>query len=392
MRRYINIIIIIIIINALILNINAQPLSQNKSDSDKKIAIPNIFSKLNSKIIFFNSLTKMISLNKNKIINDNIWDFSFSPEDIELKDDAFHRTDDLDLLHYTEWWYFDAVFENGYSVQMTIRVLSLLNQELFIFSRLDIYKNTTLISHNQEIHFLEDFYASTEVPYVKLNGKEMINGYINKDNGEWTYDISFNLKNSSAILNFVGCTKGYKGTTPGGKWAVILPRAKVNGTLLIDGKQIDVQGIGYHDHNWEVTAEAALNFGWYWGRINSNNYTFVWADILTTWYWGQPLLVINEKNGSYQNIEQKDIQFSIGKVRLSNKMIIPQTFKIKVKTDNISIDLYMDSLNVHYDPFFNGIMNYWRYHMDCKGFINIGSQTEIIDDIIIAEFLKFRPY
>jgi len=147
-----------------------------------------------------------------------------------------------------------------------------------------------------------------------------------------------------------------------------------------------------HDHNWEVTVEAALNFGWYWGKINSDTYTIVWSDILTTWYWDQPLIVISENNGGYQNIERDDIQLEVGDLRLTNWMLIPHSFDIAVQTENVSLNVHMQSLDVHYDPLIGGIMNYWRYHLKCTGFITVGSHTELIDDVVMAEFLRFRPY
>ena len=391
MRRVTVILTIFLLLSVPVLVVSAESFSLNRSSLDKKLDVSPLFPKIDHSNIFCNFQKKMHSFYIGGT-GDGFWDFSFSPEDIELKDDAFHRADSSNLSHFTEWWYFDATFDNGYSAQMTFRVMSVLDQDIAIFSRLDLYKDTALISHKQHMHLLEDFYASTDVPYVLLNGNEMINGYINRFTGAWTYDISFDMGDTSADLHFVGCTKGYKGSTPGGKWAVILPRADVTGKLFIDGDEIKVKGVGYHDHNWEVTAEAALNFGWYWGKINSDTYTIVWADILATWYWGRPLLVISENNGGYQNVERDDIQFTVGDIRLTNWMIVPHSFSIAVQTENVSLDVQMQALDVHYDPILSSIMNYWRYHMKCTGSITVGSQTEIIDDIIIAEFLRFRPY
>ena len=391
MRQVTSLLIIFLLLNVPVFIASAESFSINESILDTKLDRSPLFSKIKP--------NNILHIFQKKIYpffiygaGDGFWDFSFSPEDIELKDDAYHRGDSTNFSHFTEWWYFDATFDNGYSAQMTFRVLSLLDQDIAVFSRLDLYKDAALISHKQKMHFLEDFYASSEVPHVLLNGSEIINGYINRLTGAWIYDISFDMGNTSAYLHFVGCTNGYKGSTLGGKWAVILPRAEVAGKLIIDGEEIKVKGIGYHDHNWEVTAEAALNFGWYWGKINSDTFTIVWADILATWYWGRPLLIISENNGSYQNVEQDDIQFTVGDFRLTNWMIVPHSFSIVVQTDNVSLDVNMKTLDIHYDPIMSSIINYWRYHMKCTGFITVGSQKEIIDDIIIAEFFRFRPY
>ena len=393
MRRVTILLTIFLLLSMPLVSMGVESFSIKRSFLEKEIDGSTLLSKLNLDGVVCNFQKKIRSFYMNKADDgDGYWDFTFSPEDIELEDDAFHRADVSSSSHFVEWWYFDAVFDNGYSAQVAVRVMSLLDQDIIIFSRLDIYKDSQLISHKQYMHFLEDFQASAVVPCVLINKKEVIRGYIDRDTGDWTYDISFDMGDVSADLHFVGCTKGYKGVTPGGKWAVILPRANVTGKLFVEGREIEVRGIGYHDHNWEVTMETALNFGWYWGKINSDTYTIVWADILTTWYWGQPLVVISENNGGYQNIEQDDIQFDVGDLRLTNWMLIPHSFDIIVQTENVSLNVHMQSVDVHYDPIIGGIMNYWRYHMKCTGFITVGSQTELIDDVVIAEFLRFRPY
>lgn len=393
MRRATILLTIFLLLSMPLVSIGVESFSIKRSFLEKEIDGSTLLSKLNLDGVVCNFQKKIRSFYMNKADDsDGYWDFTFSPEDVELEDDAFHRVDVSSSSHFTEWWYFDAIFDNGYSAQAAVRVMSLLDQDIVIFSRLDIYKDNQLISHKQYMHFLEDFYASARVPWVLINKKEVIRGYIDRDTGDWTYDISFDMGDVSADLHFVGCTRGYKGVTPGGKWAVLLPRANVTGKLFVEGKEIEVHGIGYHDHNWEVTVEAALNFGWYWGKINSDTYTIVWSDILTTWYWDQPLIVISENNGGYQNIEQDDIQLDVGDLRLTNWMLIPHSFDIVVQTENVSLNVHMQSVDVHYATFMGGIMNYWRYHMKCTGFITVGSQTELIDDVVMAEFLRFRPY
>jgi len=393
MRRVTILLTIFLLLSMHLVNIGVESFSVKRSILEKEIDGSTLLSKLNLDGVVCNFQKKIRSFYMNKADDDDgYWRFSFSPEDIGLEDDAFHRADASYLSHFTEWWYFDAVFDNGYSAQAGVRIMSLFDQDIVIFSRLDVYKDNRLVSHNYRMYFSEDFYASTSVPWVLINQKEVMRGYIDRDTGNWTYDISFEMGDISADLHFVGCTKGYKGVTPGGEWAVILPRADVTGELFVEGEEIKVRGVGYHDHNWEVTAEAALNFGWYWGKINTDTYTIVWADILTTWYWNQPLLVINKNNDGYQNIEQDDIHFTVGDLRLTNWMIVPHSFSIVVHTENFSLDVEMQTLGIHYTPILGSIMNYWRYHMKCTGFIIVGSRTELIDDVVIAEFLRFRPY
>jgi len=310
--------------------------------------------------------------------------FVFSPEDIELKDDAFHKST---LLPFTEWWYFDAEFENGYSVQLGIRLISLLKR-ILAFSRLDIYKDGKLLSHKRKIHTMRNFKASTEVPLVKIAGKEIMNGQIKQ--GKWVYYLSFELDDTAANLRFIGNTKGWKGHVPGSNWGVILPRADVVGKIRIKGEGIDVKGTGYHDHNWNVTPDAVFNnFGWYWGKINSENFTIIWSNILKTESLSCPLLVINQKNQGYMNIDPKCISIIAEEMQEENRKKIPNGFTIDAKNDDISLHVDMEVLGIHHVKIM-AIMKYWRYHVRCTGSIIFNSIKEKIDRMQMAEYLRFK--
>jgi hypothetical protein len=350
----------------------------------------------NQKNSFLTMPIAPISLSKNypKYIHPHTKDFQFnlddgydfSPQDIVLKDDAFHRAD---TPHFIEWWYFDAAFNNGYSAQMSVRVVSAINQGI-VFSRLDIYKEQTLISHNKKIYILKDFYASTEVPFVQLEGKDVIRGYIDNSTGDWVYDLSFGDAHISIDLQFIGSTKGWKGQLHGGDWwAVIFPKADVSGTLKINNNIIELEGIGYHDHNWEVTIFAGINFGWFWGKIHSKSYSMIWANILTTFFINRPILVINKKDGGYQNINPEAIEFTASNFIFHDGLIIPSYFTLTAYDDDVLLQIGMEVLGIHHDRIM-GFANYWRYHVHCTGSITIGNDYETIDTIQMAEFIRFR--
>ena len=314
--------------------------------------------------------------------------FVFSPIDISLKDDGFHGSD---APRFTEWWYFDAVLNKGYSVQMSVRVLSVIKKRLvFVFQRLDIYKDGHLEKHNKRMYFLRNFDTSSDFPLVKLAGKQVIKGQVDEATGNWIYDLSFEINNASANLRFEGCTKGWKGKNPGGDWwAVILPRAKVSGKIKVKHQEIDVKGIGYHDHNWDVMASAARsNLGWFWGKFNSDNFTLTWATIFKTRFLGQPLLVINKKNSGYINIEPENIQFIAKDIYKEDGKLIPHYFALEAHDKNVSLYVAMNVLGIHHERMM-GIMNYWRYHVKCTGSVTVESKEEKIDEIHMAEFLKF---
>ena len=369
--------------SAVVPSISKEAHSPNISSLEKQFDILHPISRIK------NTVNDKFQNYKGKIYNlwlGNVVDgFVFSPKDIELEDDAFHRSD---TLHFTEWWYFDALLNDGYSIQISIQVFSIINQG-FVCANLNVYQNDELKASEKKLCNLLDFYASTDVPFIKLNRKQVMKGYIDDTTGDWIYDLSLEIDEVSAKLRFVGCTKGWKGITPISEWGVILPRAEVNGHIKIKNKEINVNGIGYHDHNWGVTIFAGMNFGWIWGKVNSNNYTVTWSTILTTRFWNNPLLVINKKNDDYMNIEPDKIHFVAEDFRMKNGMFIPNSFIINANDEYVSFHINIEILETHHVRVM-GMINYWRYHVRCMGSITVDSKTETIDEIQIAEFIRFR--
>ena len=312
--------------------------------------------------------------------------FTFSPKKINLSDDAFHGSK---APRYTEWWYFDAVFDNGYSIQLSVRLLSIIkNRVVPVFKRLDIYKNGELLTHNKKRYSWKQFQASKEKPDVKLADKQVIKGEI-KDN-QLKYKLDFKVNNNSAKLELNSSTEGWKGNNPGGDmWAVIIPRADVKGAININGEEIKVKGIGYHDHNWDVRASAAKNHGWFWGKINFDRYTITWASIFKDRNIGQPLLIINKVGNGFINLKPEEIYFRGNDMRATNGKMIPHEIILKGKNNDAELDIKMKLLKIHHVKMMLR-MHYWRYHVSCKGFLKINGKKETVDETHIAEFLKFK--
>jgi len=311
--------------------------------------------------------------------------FIFSPKNIKIKNDALH---DHGLIPFTEWWYFDATLNDGYTAQMGIRLISLLKLKL-VFTRLDIYKDGKLISHERKTQYMPSFKLSKEKPFIKIAGKETMKGFIDKDKQKWVYDISLKLQNTAVDLRFTGSTKGWMGKVPGSIWGVLLPRADVEGTLEIKKEIIKVKGEGYHDHNWNITPRVIFNYGWYWGKTNSQNYSITWASVIGNKRNYNTLLMINKKNDGYININPKNIELILGDYRKFKKKKIPYNFQIKVKDEEAEIDLKMKILDIHHVKIM-GFMNYFRYHVVYNGFIDFKGKKEKINEMRMAELLVFK--
>jgi len=312
--------------------------------------------------------------------------FEFSPQDIILKDDAYHGSQGL---QFTEWWYFDAALNDEYSIQFSARILSGLNLS-FLFVRFDIYKEGHLVVHKRKMHLLKDVEISKEKPFIKTAERTIMKGYIDEKTGNLIYDISFQIDDVAAELQFIGTTKGWKGKHEAEDWWVVtLPRALVSGTITLAAQTITVQGSGYHDHNWNVKIFALRNIGWYWGKIYSDRTAITWANIIRTTVKVQPLLVMNTIHNGYINVSPKNLHFTATEISEENGKMIPHVFSLDAQTDTIALQVTMKTVDIHHVKIFP-LMDYWRYHVKCTGSVRINSETESIDNLFIAEFLKFR--
>jgi len=311
--------------------------------------------------------------------------FDFFPEDIELKDDSFQ---DINRSNCAEWWYFDAILNDKYSVQVIIYVFSILKIKV-LYTALNIFKNGDSVFQNEKTHVTK-FSFSTEKPTITVDGKQIMNGYIDKKSDVWIYDVNLDMGDSSADLQFIGQSKGWKGNLTVSGWAVILPKAYVNGTLKIKGVEINVEGEGYHDHNWNMKLQSLLNFGWYWGRIITKNYSIVYYIIMDTRisYSQKVLIVANES--SYVNIKPKYMHFTASNYYLENSRIIPHNFVLSVYAKNISLMTKLSAFNLYHGGNTLGLRNYWRYFTNSQGYIFTDSITEKINGTQIAEFWRFR--
>ena len=84
-------------------------------------------------------------------------------KDIQPKDDAFHGP-----TKYvgTEWWYFDAIFDNNYSAVISFTKSS--KKNLLTFPTIEIYKNGELEVRAIKRYIFQDFQISKQTPFVKL--------------------------------------------------------------------------------------------------------------------------------------------------------------------------------------------------------------------------------
>ncbi|MFO8077740.1 MAG: hypothetical protein R6U21_03760 [Thermoplasmatota archaeon] len=315
------------------------------------------------------------------------FNFLFNPQNITLEDDAYQNTSETPS---TEWWYFDATLSEDHTVQFSIHLYDFYDMN-FITLNLNIYHQGTAIVEYRTMYRFKTFEFSETIPLILKNDDIIMKGEYDEKTDSLMYTLTYSTFNASIDLHYQSITQGWKGKTPAGGWAVPLPQATVNGTIHYDDKTISVEGTGYHDHNWNVTVNAGLNFGWIWGKTTSPNYAITWSNIMTTWFFGKPLLVVNQENNGYYNIPTEALNIAVTSIQFKNGFIIPYGFIITAQTETIDIDLIITVKSTDYSSVL-GIINYWRYHIHTSGSITVDHHTEEIDDHDIAEFIRFRFY
>jgi hypothetical protein len=283
---------------------------------------------------------------------------------------------------------------DDYSIHIGFRTIS--RKKIgFVMPFIEIYKNGELKHIKKKRYLFKNFKTSKETPLIKLFNKPLIefDNYKYKEKKQWIYKINYNIENLKINLIFKGLTNGFKIQTKAESWTVALPKAEVLGEITINGKKIIVEGIGYHDHNWNYSFLTALTYGkaWYWGKIRTKNYNVVWANVIKKTNKNDLVAIISKDNGPYFNINPEKINFQTSKYIKDHRRNMPSKFNLNlheiIQNNEIKAEIEMNVKNIH----FNSVLTapYWRFHIKNKGYISINNDKEKIDDIEIMEYLKF---
>lgn len=96
-------------------------------------------------------------------------------------------------------------------------------------------------------------------------------------------------------------------------WLCAVPKGEVSGTLTVNGKQVQVHGFGYHDHQWGSNIYFKLWNHWTWARQRYDDYTVVLFDLNARAEYDRkqfPLFFIQDKNGNvvFQSTHEIDYE------------------------------------------------------------------------------------
>ncbi len=203
---------------------------------------------------------------------------------VELWEDGM-RTDGSKGTY--EWWYYDSHFPDG-----TILVI-------IFYSKSPISVNgpiTPIASmeltlpdgtkYSEEVHAeLKDSYYSKEKCDVRIGGCSFTGDLKH-------YDIKFVGKKLQAIISLDSTIEAWRSQTGsiffGDKeeyyfaWLPAIPEGKVVADIRYNDNNIQLEGTGYHDHNWGNVSMLKLMHHWYWGRAKIGDYK-----VISAWITGE---------------------------------------------------------------------------------------------------------
>lgn len=310
----------------------------------------------------------------------NIKSSNFIPKIVGFNDDAAHESK---IYGGIETWYYDAIFDNNYSIVCLINLIQFLKQGI-VLTGLFFYKDNRLIKSIRNRTFLKNSYFSKEKPYIKIDNKEIIKGMI-KNSDEWTYQISMGDNSNYVNLYFEKTMKPWKGNHYLGSWLVV-PKLNVKGFISIDGEKIHTTGHGYHDHNIYNIYSPIFNKGANFGKIIVEPFNIVWAQVIKNKNKIENIVIIN-KEQEFISIPSEDVKLSIVDFIKDRGKIVPAKYQLNVQKNDIYINVKIESINHHFlsIPF----VKYWRHHAKNTGEIEFDSIKKTVNNIEIIDQLTF---
>lgn len=312
---------------------------------------------------------------------------------INPTDDAFHGTTPFPSV---EWWYFDSMLNQNYSVHVGFKIFTFYGFEL-LTPTINIYHDRQLIVNETNLVPHTSFTVSEEYPELKIKNDPVM--FLNKtryeQSGEWIYHVSCSLNDVSVDLTFSSETKGWYYETAHEGWTVAVPQGKVEGFISLHDQKIPVHGRGYHDHNWNFSLETPIRgWSWYWGKITGETLNLAWAEIKETGILEQTfsdkLGVLNIQKDTFIVIDPQNISFSAGSFLFKDNRFIPTVFDITIQQDDVYVDVSLKAEDIHRSDPSIATLHYWRYFVTVTGVISYNDTTEYINEKTqIMEYMRF---
>lgn len=208
----------------------------------------------------------------------------------------------------------------------------------------DSFKKETLYINYKDPAILNSF-SNCEIIEINLN-----NFYIKNKN--------LNLYLESEEKPILEGGKGYVGTLEAGSYYYSLPLMKARGNLHIDGKEIEVEGKAWMDHQWANTVYKKEKWTWFCAQFENGTKAVV---VDYQGEGGKSIGVfadIMNKKGDQKNFKTVDLTHNMKLWKSKEtKAKYPMSWKIKIPEENIVIKTKTILKN---QEMVFGPMNYWE--------------------------------
>jgi hypothetical protein len=181
---------------------------------------------------------------------------------------------------YYEWWYCDFRFDNGWSAAVVYYYSDMTKKPRAPTVEMSIYDPGGKRYFEKTDVKTDEAAASEEKCDVRIGGHR----FWQEGN---TYRLIVESSKVGADLTlqretpamFIPAEVNNPDSAASDKhfWCVSIPRGKASGKLVVEGKEISVQGVCYHDHNWGTGQPNLTCGGWVWGHFFDDTYSGFYA-------------------------------------------------------------------------------------------------------------------
>jgi len=265
------------------------------------------------------------------------------PLTIDQSDDAWHPIEDP---NYIEWWYFDIMNGDGSIIRGQFYISGDVSRPRRVRTGVRasyVKPDGTELQIDEKFPY-SSFKSSTEACEVEI-GKNFIRGDISHcelhiENGEKSLDLQLDagiegFKSHACFGDETKCMH----------WVVPQPRGKAKGTFRTKEETLSIDGLGYRDHNWLNFSPLGVIAYWDWGRVYDEEYTIIFADIVTTKKFDnariKPLIIYDTGKLLYMTSETKKWSLTKADMRFDPvaQMELPRTHLVKLQDEDLSLEM-----------------------------------------------------
>jgi hypothetical protein len=269
-------------------------------------------------------------------------------------DDAWHPLKDR---NYIEWWYFDVMNGDGSIVRGQFYISGDISRPGRVLTGV---RATYVKPDGTEITIEEKFPYSSFKASTKFCEVEIGKNFLKGDLSHYTLHIegsekSLDLELDSKMRGFTSHSC-FGDETKYMYWVVPQPRGHARGKFQTKGKSFSIDGLGYRDHNWLNFSPLNVIEYWDWGRVYDKEFTFIFADIVTTKRLGnahiKPLVIYDSSKLIYLTTESSKWSLDKADIKLdpNTKLALPEKHLVKAQDQDLSLEL-----NLHLEKVFQRI-------------------------------------